>query len=158
MGFYTLQSRQGSSSEDRPKRMSPSAVPPQRNRVVTSNCSEGPDCPSRVHRRTPDPGPVPPGGTPRCLTFTLADHRRSGRAHPHLQVSAENAEEAELDPRGAGPGRKGREGAESRLRPEGHTWLESRAEYTAQARRVPAVVGRRRVLLFSKLRVEDSQV
>ncbi|MEJ1282593.1 hypothetical protein NN561_013553 [Cricetulus griseus] len=87
--------------------MSPSAVPPQRNRVVTSNCSEGPDCPSRAHRRTPDPGPIPPGGTPRCLTFTLADQRRSGRAHPHLQVSAENAEETDLYSRGRARAERG---------------------------------------------------
>lgn len=77
---------------------------------MTSNCSEGPDCRSRAHRRTPDPGPDPPGGTLGCLSFTLADHHGSGRAHPHLQVSAGNAEEAELDSGGEGPGRKGREG------------------------------------------------
>lgn len=87
---------------------------------MTSNCSEGPDCRSRAHRRTPDPGPDPPGGTLGCFAFTLADHHGSGRAHPLLQVSVGNAEEAELDS-GGGPGQKGAGGAESRMRPKPHS-------------------------------------
>lgn len=99
---------------------------------MTSSCSEGPDCPSRAtappySRSWPR---YPAKGTPRWLTFTLVDHRWNGRAHPHLQVSVENAEEAELSS-GGGPGRRGCEGEESRLRPEGHTWREARQIHCA---------------------------
>lgn len=103
-----LQSGQGSSSEDSSKRMSPSAASPQKNWVVTSSGSEGPDCPSRA-TAPPYSRPLPrlpAEGTRRWLTFTLVDHRGNGRAHPYLQVSVENAEEAELNS-GGGPGQEG---------------------------------------------------
>lgn len=87
---------------------------------MTSNCSEGPDCRSRAHRRTPDPGPDPPGGTLGCLAFTLADHHGSGRAHPLLQVSVGNAEEAELDSGGRARAERGGRGGVTHALWESH--------------------------------------
>lgn len=159
MGFYTLESGQGSSSEDNPKRMSPSAAPPQKNPVMTSSCSEGPGCPSRAHRHTPDPGPRPRGGTPRCLTFTLAAHHGSGRAHPHLQVSVENAEEVGLDWSGRAWAERGVRGGVTPA-PWGlgveQTYGEP-SQYTAQARPILGAAGycRLRCLNFFKWKEED---